>query len=208
VFEGELFVEHRAACEAAMCDAMRAVDAPFDVVLTNQFRLSARSESVSSREGNVGAAKVVKSGGTIVCAAECRDGLPSHGSYGEVLASQPSPDKLLAMITSPGTRSPISGKSDPGAIADEGDGDGPRPEGSRPTRCAPPTFSRWTMWAPRSLTRCATPGLTRHSASSRTARRRSRTCVSLQITVRLKADTTEQARGVAADASQRRSQSG
>jgi nickel-dependent lactate racemase len=48
------------------------------------------------------AAKVVKPGGTIVCAAECCDGLPSHGSYGQVLASQPSPEKLLAMITAPG----------------------------------------------------------------------------------------------------------
>ena len=34
VFAGDLFAEHRAACEAAMRDAMRAVDAPFDVVLT------------------------------------------------------------------------------------------------------------------------------------------------------------------------------
>jgi nickel-dependent lactate racemase len=48
------------------------------------------------------AAKVVKPGGTIIAAAECRDGLPSHGSYGEVLASQPSPERLLEMITTPG----------------------------------------------------------------------------------------------------------
>ena len=48
------------------------------------------------------AAKVVKPAGTIVCAAECSDGLPSHGSYGQVLASQPSPQKLLSMINAPG----------------------------------------------------------------------------------------------------------
>jgi len=47
------------------------------------------------------AAKVVKRGGAIVCAAECRDGLPSHGSYGQVLASRPSPEALLAMINAP-----------------------------------------------------------------------------------------------------------
>src|SRR5262249_43558700 len=52
------------------------------------------------------AAQVVRRGGTIVCAAECRDGLPAHGSYGEVLASRSSPQELLAMITSPGFSKP------------------------------------------------------------------------------------------------------
>src|SRR5207253_9200239 len=52
------------------------------------------------------AAKAVKTGGTIVCAAECRDALPAHGSYGAVLASRSSPQELLAMITSPGYSMP------------------------------------------------------------------------------------------------------
>src|SRR4029434_7223568 len=48
------------------------------------------------------AAKIRKTGGPIICAAECRDGLPSHGSYGAVLASASSPAGLLEMISSPG----------------------------------------------------------------------------------------------------------
>ena len=52
------------------------------------------------------AATVVKRGGTIVCAAECRDGLPAHGSYGDVLASRGSPRELLEMITAPGYSKP------------------------------------------------------------------------------------------------------
>jgi nickel-dependent lactate racemase len=52
------------------------------------------------------AAKIVKRGGAIVCASECRDGLPSHGSYGAILASQPTPEALLAMINSPGYATP------------------------------------------------------------------------------------------------------
>src|SRR5438552_18988380 len=102
VFAGELFAEHRAACEAAMADAMRAVDAPFDVVLTTNSGFPLDQNLYQAVKGMSAAAKVVKPGGTIVCAAECRDGLPAHGSYGEVLASQSSPEKLLAMITSPG----------------------------------------------------------------------------------------------------------
>ena len=50
--------------------------------------------------------RLAKPGGTIVCAAECRDGLPSHGSYGAILSSQPTPAALLEMICSPGYSMP------------------------------------------------------------------------------------------------------
>jgi nickel-dependent lactate racemase len=106
VFAGDLLTEHRAACEAAKRDAMRAVDAPFDVVLTTNSGFPLDQNLYQAVKGMSAAAKVVKPGGTIVCAAECRDGLPSHGSYGQVLASQPSPAKLLAMITAPGYSAP------------------------------------------------------------------------------------------------------
>jgi nickel-dependent lactate racemase len=106
VFAGDLFAEHRAACEAAMRDAMRAVEAPFDVVLTTNSGFPLDQNLYQAVKGMSAAAKVVKPGGTIVCAAECCDGLPSHGSYGEVLASQSSPAKLLAMISAPGYSRP------------------------------------------------------------------------------------------------------
>jgi lactate racemase len=102
VFAGDLLTEHRAACEAAKRDAMRAVARPFDVVLTTNSGFPLDQNLYQAVKGMSAAAKVVKDGGTIVCAAECRDGLPSHGSYGAVLASQPTPAKLLEMITAPG----------------------------------------------------------------------------------------------------------
>jgi nickel-dependent lactate racemase len=102
VFAGDLFEEHRAACLAAKRDAMQPVDAPFDVVVTTNSGFPLDQNLYQAVKGMSAAAKVVRPGGTIVCAAECRDGLPSHGSYGRVLASQPSPEKLLAMITAPG----------------------------------------------------------------------------------------------------------
>jgi nickel-dependent lactate racemase len=106
VFAGDLFEEHPAACAAAKRHAMRQVDAPFDVVLTTNSGYPLDQNLYQAVKGMSAAAKVVKPGGTIVCAAECRDGLPSHGSYGAVLASQPSPEKLLAMINSPGYSTP------------------------------------------------------------------------------------------------------
>ena len=100
VFAGDLLTEHREACSAAMRDAMRAVDAPFDVVLTTNSGFPLDQNLYQAVKGMSAAAKVVKPGGAIVCAAECCDGIPSHGSYGEVLASRSSPAELLEMINS------------------------------------------------------------------------------------------------------------
>ena len=44
------------------------------------------------------AATIVKPGGLIICAAECRDGFPDHGSFREVLASAETPQALLDSI--------------------------------------------------------------------------------------------------------------
>src|SRR5207244_13610374 len=106
VFAGELFAEHRAACAAAKRDAMREVGSPFDVVLTTNAGYPLDQNLYQAVKGMSAAAQVVKPGGTIVCAAECRDGLPSHGSYGQLLASQPTPEALLEMITAPGYSAP------------------------------------------------------------------------------------------------------
>ena len=102
VFAGELFAEHAQACAAAKSFVMRAVDAPFDVVLTTNSGYPLDQNLYQAVKGMSAAAKVIKPGGTIICAAECRDGLPNHGSYGAVLASQPSPKALLEMIHGPG----------------------------------------------------------------------------------------------------------
>ena len=101
-FAGDLLSEHRAACAQAKHAAMRAVAEPFDVVLTSNAGFPLDQNLYQAVKGMSAAARVVKPRGTIVCAAECRDGLPAHGSYGEVLASASTPEALLTMIESPG----------------------------------------------------------------------------------------------------------
>ena len=49
-------------------------------------------------KGMSAAAQVVREGGAIVCAAECRDGFPDHGSYRDELTAAPSPAALLEAI--------------------------------------------------------------------------------------------------------------
>lgn len=102
VFAGELLQEHGDACSLAKAQAMQAVAAPFDVVLTTNSGYPLDQNLYQAIKGISAASNVVKAGGTIICAAECRDGLPSHGSYGRVLSSQSSPSALLAMINAPG----------------------------------------------------------------------------------------------------------
>lgn len=106
VFAGELFAEHRAACAAVRRTAMHPVDAPFDVVVTTNSGYPLDQNLYQAVKGMSAAAQIVKPGGTIICAAECRDGIPDHGAYGRVLASQPSPERLLAMIEAPGYSEP------------------------------------------------------------------------------------------------------
>jgi lactate racemase len=105
-FAGDVFEEHRAACAYAKETVMRAVPSPFDVVLTTNSGYPLDQNLYQAVKGMAAAARIVKPGGTIVCAAECRDGLPAHGSYGQVLASAPTPQALLALIDSPGYSKP------------------------------------------------------------------------------------------------------
>jgi len=101
-FAGDVFAEHRAACAYAKGTAMRQVPSPFDLVLTTNSGYPLDQNLYQAVKGMSAAAKIVKPGGTIVCAAECRDGLPSHGAYGKVLGSAATPAALLEMISTPG----------------------------------------------------------------------------------------------------------
>ncbi len=106
VFAGELFAEHGQACVFSKKSVMCPVDSPFDVVLTTNSGYPLDQNLYQAVKGMSAAAKVIKPGGTIVCAAECRDGLPNHGSYGEVLAARPTPAALLEMINASGFSRP------------------------------------------------------------------------------------------------------
>ncbi|HEY8338510.1 MAG TPA: nickel-dependent lactate racemase, partial [Egibacteraceae bacterium] len=99
-FGGELFAMHAAARRAARRLAMQPVPQRFDVVVTTGSGFPLDQNLYQSVKGISAAGTVVKRGGTIICAAECRDGFPDHGSYRQVLASAPSPQALLDDILS------------------------------------------------------------------------------------------------------------
>ncbi|GAA4633817.1 nickel-dependent lactate racemase [Actinoallomurus vinaceus] len=98
-FGGDLSPMHSAATAEAKRMAMRPVEAPFDVVVTTNSGFPLDQNLYQSVKGMSAAYQVVRPGGTIVCAAECRDGFPDHGSYREVLASASSPRALFDAIS-------------------------------------------------------------------------------------------------------------
>tara|TARA_B100001245_G_scaffold136295_1_gene101222 strand:+ start:82 stop:1377 length:1296 start_codon:yes stop_codon:yes gene_type:complete len=98
VYAGEMFQVHKAACEFAHSTAMREVPEPFDIVVTTNSGYPLDMNLYQAVKGMSAAHQIVKKGGSIICAAECSDGIPDHGSYGEILKSQPSPQSLLNMI--------------------------------------------------------------------------------------------------------------
>lgn len=99
-FGGDLLAMHATACTQAKLAAMRPVPAPFDVVVTTNSGFPLDQNLYQAVKGMSAARQVTRPGGMIVCAAECRDGFPDHGSYREVLASAPSPRALLDGIRS------------------------------------------------------------------------------------------------------------
>jgi nickel-dependent lactate racemase len=99
---GNLFDVHQIMAARVKQSAMQAFEAPFDVVVTTNSGYPLDQNLYQSIKGVSAAAQVVKPGGTIICAAECSDGLPSHGEYGDILNQRDTPEELLEMICAPG----------------------------------------------------------------------------------------------------------
>lgn len=102
VHAGELFASHQSACTLSKKSAMQATSTPYDVVITTNSGYPLDINLYQSVKGLSAAAKIVRPGGTIICAVECRDGIPEHGHYKNILTSKNSPKDLLNMILSPG----------------------------------------------------------------------------------------------------------
>jgi nickel-dependent lactate racemase len=100
-FAGDVIKAHRAGCEYVREHSMAACEEPFDIVITSNSGYPLDQNLYQAVKGMSAAQKIVKKGGTIICAAECSDGLPSHGNYAEILKMKPTPQEILDMISNP-----------------------------------------------------------------------------------------------------------
>jgi nickel-dependent lactate racemase len=90
VYGGPVLDMHAAACETARQIAMCRVEAPFDVVVTTNGGYPLDRNLYQSVKGMAAAAMITAESGTIICAAECRDGLPDGSPYARMLRGSPT----------------------------------------------------------------------------------------------------------------------
>ncbi|MBM7554476.1 nickel-dependent lactate racemase [Thalassobacillus pellis] len=101
VFAGELYKAHDKGCAFAKEHAMIRCEERFDVVIASNSGYPLDQNLYQAVKGMSAAHKIVKKGGTIIIAAECADGLPSHGNYSKIFEMADTPQDLLDMINDP-----------------------------------------------------------------------------------------------------------
>lgn len=105
-FGGPVLEMHAVACQTARAVAMRPVSGPFDIVITTNSGYPLDRNLYQAVKGMAAAATIVGDGGTIICAAECRDGLPDDGNYARLLRSGSSIGAVAAHILGAGRNIP------------------------------------------------------------------------------------------------------
>jgi len=101
VFAGELSQAHDLGCTYVKEHAMLKCDHRYDVVITTNAGYPLDQNLYQAVKGMDAARMIVKEGGTIICAAECCDGMPAHGNFVQILQMRKSPKELLKMINEP-----------------------------------------------------------------------------------------------------------
>lgn len=98
VFAGHYREAHRAGCAQAKAASMVPVPERFPVVVTSNSGFPLDQNLYQTVKGMSAAARIVADGGTIITASECRDGIPDHGSFGELLRGGDSPRAIIEWI--------------------------------------------------------------------------------------------------------------
>ena len=101
VFAGPLSAAHDAACEHVAAATRREVPAPYDLVVSTNGGYPLDRNLYQAVKGMAAADRVRRSGGTIVMAAECADGVPEGGAFARLLAASRTPDDLVACTAGP-----------------------------------------------------------------------------------------------------------
>jgi nickel-dependent lactate racemase len=102
VFAGEILKAHKVGTEFVRKSAMQAVDEPFDVVATTNSGYPLDLNLYQGVKGMSAGARIIKPGGTLILAAECREGVPAGSPLDQLLRDVTSPEDLLRLLARPG----------------------------------------------------------------------------------------------------------
>lgn len=98
VFAGDLLAAHRTGCEFVRQTAMQMVAAPFDIVVTTNSGAPLDLNLYQGVKGMSAAARIVKDGGAIVLACECREGVPPGSPFERLLRGARHAEDLLGQL--------------------------------------------------------------------------------------------------------------
>lgn len=102
VFAGDILQAHKAGTEFVRNSAMQRVEAPFDVVVTTNSGYPLDLNLYQGVKGMSAGARIIKPGGTLILAAECREGVPANSPLDQLLRAVSSPEDLLQLLAQPG----------------------------------------------------------------------------------------------------------
>jgi nickel-dependent lactate racemase len=98
VFAGHYREAHRAGCARAKAASMVPVPERFPIVVTSNSGFPLDQNLYQTVKGMSAAARIVAAGGHIVTVSECRDGIPEHGNFGDMLRRGDSPAAIIEWI--------------------------------------------------------------------------------------------------------------
>ena len=101
-FGGDYVEAHREGCRYVKEHAMAGVDKLYDIVITSNSGYPLDLNMYQAVKGMSAASLITKEGGDIIICADCWDGIPSHGKYGQLLSDYETPEEVLEKIRSPG----------------------------------------------------------------------------------------------------------
>jgi len=100
VFAGDMIEAHARGVEFAREHTVCNVPQPFDIVVTSNAGYPLDQNLYQAVKGMSVAARVVRPGGHIIVAAECRSGVPEGSSYERILSGARNPAELDARLSS------------------------------------------------------------------------------------------------------------
>jgi nickel-dependent lactate racemase len=106
VYAGDIIAAHKVGYESVRRTAMQRFDAPFDVVVTTNSGYPLDMNLYQCVKGMSAAARVVKPGGTIIMAAECREGVPGGSPMDLFLRRTKDAEEILNLLAQPGFSEP------------------------------------------------------------------------------------------------------
>ena len=101
VFAGDIINAHKAGTEFVRQSAMQRVESPFDVVVTTNSGYPLDMSLYQGVKGMSAGARIIKPGGTLILAAECREGVPADCPFDKLLRQASNSEEILAMLASP-----------------------------------------------------------------------------------------------------------